>query len=282
MKEVWRPREDVQFVFLCGANIETGKPSKRREHLLDFSSKQLPYTKFFLAESIFDVLKAGRHKENILDVENELSKFADHIIIVLESESAFCELGAFASSHELRKKIIVINDLGLKESQSFINLGPIKAIEELPSGENKLLYYTMDKDGKIRGDGIGALFGKLHKLLHRKPKKQRRRVKECDPNKYFTKDSLRFVHDLVYFTNPVYFTELSEIVKILFDQINNRILQKHLALLVAIEQIVPVKENLYKSAYHMPYFEYSYLDIYDMLASFKNMYFRYDSRRLAA
>ena len=106
--EIWRPTDDVQFVFLCGANISNGIPSRRRQLLLDFSSKHLPYAKFFLAESIFQILEAEGHKSNLLDIENDLSAFSDFVVVILESESAFCELGAFATHAELRKKLIVI------------------------------------------------------------------------------------------------------------------------------------------------------------------------------
>jgi hypothetical protein len=56
-KEVWRPIDEFSFVFLCGANIKEKLISKRRELLIKFSKKQLPKTKFFIAEAIFDVLK---------------------------------------------------------------------------------------------------------------------------------------------------------------------------------------------------------------------------------
>ena len=92
--QIWRPKEDVQFVFLCGANREPQIPSKRRELLLDFSLKRLPYIKVFFAETIFAALRAAGNKDNILDVESELSAFADHIIIILESErkGSVCQL----------------------------------------------------------------------------------------------------------------------------------------------------------------------------------------------
>ncbi len=278
-KEIWRPKEDVQFVFLCGANIEEGVPSKRRQILLDFSSRHLSHTKFFLAESIFTILKAEGHKSNLLDIENELSKFSDFVVVILESESSFCELGAFALHEDLRKKLIVINDYNYKESTSFINLGPIKAISEITNGKN-VLYYKMDKDGKENGDSIGDVFLNLHNLIQKKPKYRRKRVDECNPNNVFSKDSLRFIHDLVYFTNPISSVELSRIIKILFSKSHEPKLQKHLALLCATEQIRITKDKLYYSLFNRSYFEYDTYDIYNLIAAFRNLYFRYDSARI--
>lgn len=187
--EIWRPKEDVQFVFLCGANIKQGVPSKRRQILLDFSSRHLPYTKFFLAEAIFSVLRAEGHKTNLLDIENDLSKFSDFVIVVLESESAFCELGAFAVHKKLRKKLIVINDYNFRKSESFIKLGPVEAISEITDGKH-ILYYKMEKDGKIHGDSIGDVFSNLHKLIHKEPKYRRDRVDEYEPNLFFLRIAL--------------------------------------------------------------------------------------------
>lgn len=196
-KEIWCPKDDIQFVFLCGANITENIPSKRRQLLLDFASKNLPNTKFFLAESIFEFLKSEGHRTNLLDIENDLSAFSDYVIIILESESAFCELGAFASYHELRNKLIIINDKEHIQSKSFINIGPIKAISEVSSGKN-ILYYKMEENGKLEGDSIGDIFYELCKLIHKPPKTRRKRVKDFNPNLGLSKDSLRFVHDQVF------------------------------------------------------------------------------------
>jgi len=277
-QEIWRPIDDIQFVFLCGANITPEVPSKRRQTLLDFSSKHLPHARLFLAESIFKILEVEGHKSNILDIENELSRFADFVIIVLESESAFCELGAFATHDELRKKLIVINDLAHRLSKSFINLGPVKAVDEI-SGGNHILYYKMEIEGKTYGDGIGDIFSALHKLLHKEPKRRRTRIDQYDPNNHFTKESLRFVHDLVYFCSPVALPELSRIVKVLFSKSKDKQLQKHLALLCAICHAKRTDAGVYSSVYNQPFFEYGTFDSSSMIAAFRNMYLRYDPKR---
>jgi len=278
--EAWRPKEDVDFILLCGANREHNIPSSRRQSLLEFATKHLPNSRFFLAELIFETFLKEGHKGNILDIESDLSQFADHIIIVLESESAFCELGAFANSSKLRNKIIVINDTRHKNTGSFINQGPVKAIEEI-SGHKNLLYYKMEEDGRYIGDGIGDIYSDLYELLKKEPKPKRNRVREFNPNKFFSKDSLRFIHDLVYLSGPLYFSELHEILIILFEKCTKRNLQKHIALLCAICEIERSDKGLYKSSQKSPYFEYDHFDINSMIASFKNMHYRYDNSRLS-
>ena len=278
-KEIWRPTDEVQFVFLCGANIKPGIPSKRRQVLLEFSTHNLPYAKFFLAESIFKILEAEGHKANLLDIENDLSAFSDFVIVVLESESSFCELGAFATHKDLRKKLIIINDTQHKESKSFINLGPVEAVNESSAG-NHLLFYKMEADGKVRGDGIGEIFKSLYDLIHKEPTKKRTRVQRYDPNENFSKDSLWFVHDLIYLASPVSLAELSRIIKVIFFVSKEKQLQKHLGLLCATQQIERSSKGLYRSLYDQPFFEYELNDITKIIAAFKNMYFRYDRQRL--
>lgn len=278
--EIWRPADDVQFVFLCGANIKPDVPSKRRQFLMDFSSKHLPNTKFFLAETIFKLLEAEGHTSNILDIENELSRFADHIIIVLESESTFCELGAFATHSGLRKKLIIINDSAHRLSKSFINLGPVQAVREI-SGVNHVLDYKMNHDGREYGDGIGEIFENLYTLLYRKPTIRRTKISDYDPNHFFTKDSLRFIHDLVYFSNPISFPELSRLIKLLFGKSKDSNLRKHLGLLCAIEQTERSERGLYKSMYNRPFFEYETYDVNNIVVAFRNLYLRNDHNRFS-
>ena len=278
--EIWRPTDDVQFVFLCGANITPGTPSKRRQLLLDFSSRNLPFAKFFLAESIFQVLEAEGHKANLLDIENDLSVFSDFVIVILESESAFCELGAFTTHTELRRKLIIINDKNHRESTSFVNLGPVKAVKEESNGDH-VLDYKMEPDGKTRGDGIGDVFEEIYRIIHKDPKGKRTRVKLFDPNSYFSKDSLRFVHDLIYMASPVSLPELSRMIKVIFSSSKEKQLQKHLGLLCATEQVKRNESGFYASLYRQPFFEYGVHDINNLIAAFKNMYFRYDRKRLS-
>ncbi len=166
------PHDEPMFVLLCGANkSNTSKPeiSARRRALIEFSKENLPRAQFFLAEDVFSTLQKEETKSNILDIETRLSSFADKIIIVLESVSSFTELGAF-SHHELRNKLIVINDSKFRDSQSFVKMGPLKAIEDA-SGRNYVIQYRMNQDGVHRLDSIGAVYAPLSKLLQGAPRR---------------------------------------------------------------------------------------------------------------
>ena len=134
-------------------------------------------------------LKYEGHKGNILDVENLISDFSDYILIILESPSAFTELGAF-SHDKLRSKLVVINDLDFKKEESFINLGPIKAIEE-KSGQERIIYYKMSNDGVRNRDAIGDTFHQIYELFKDPIKSKREAVglENLNPSKQFDKKS---------------------------------------------------------------------------------------------
>lgn len=141
------PGDVKKFIFLCGANKNNGEPSARRVELINFSEKHLDNCHFFLAELVFKELSNDEEEQlsdNLLDIETDLSMLADHIIIVLESYSSFTELGAFAYSKQLRKKLIIVNNTKFINEKSFINMGPIKAITQHPQQSGHFLHYKME------------------------------------------------------------------------------------------------------------------------------------------
>ena len=276
--KVKTPPHESRFVLLCGANKPNNGVSARRQALLEFAKKNLPHSQFFLAENVFPVLAQEGKKDNILDVENKMSSFSDNIIIVLESESTFAELGAF-SNHELRKKIIVINDAKFRDSKSFINLGPIRAIEEA-KGKESILYYKMREDGVVEVDSIGEIFDKLHLLLDGRTRNRVVPIKlsEIDPSENFNKQSVMIVHDLVYFIGPMTHAEIVEILLTIFGQKSFQ-LTEHMALLTAIDSVKRTKRGLYKSRRGKPYYRYQF-DTDSLMALSRNYMAKFHGDRL--
>ncbi|MCI4188494.1 retron St85 family effector protein, partial [Dickeya dianthicola] len=267
--KVFKPKNISKFVFLCGANQSLSEISERRKALIEFSNRNLSYTQFFLAEKVFATLQSEEHKGNILDVEHLISDFSDHIIIILESPSSFSELGAF-SNNELRKKLIIINDIKFKDQQSFINLGPIKAIEEA-IGKSRVIYYQMSPNGVYQRDAIGDTFYSLYELLKEplKAKISSINISSCDPSKHFDKNVAMFLHDLVYISGPILHKELIEILKIIFGKEKFNKITHLLAILTAFESIERNKLGLYRSKLKTTYYEYRF-DIDNIIAIFRN------------
>lgn len=276
--KVYRPKTLQKFIFLCGANKTDGEVSERRRAILDFADKNLPHTRFFLAERMLDTLKKEGHSANLIDIESEICNFADNIIIVLESPSAFAELGAFAHHMELRKKIIVINDLRFKDTESFINLGPIAAIKE-KAGEASIIHYRMSTDGIELRDSIGEVFSALA-FFFKAPRKKYAtpiNLEECNPAMHFSKESAMFVHDLIFFTGPIKHKELIVVLNIIYKSGNFK-LSEHVAILTAFNSISRDERGYFRTLLQCTYFEYRF-DFSWLMFTFRSRFLRFDSAR---
>ena len=272
------PRNVSKFVFLCGANA-TDAISARRKAIMKFAEKNLPDTQFFIAEEMFSILQKEEKEGNMLDIENEISEFTDNIVVVLESPSSFAELGTFSHNSELRKKLIVINDSKFRDSESFINMGPIKAIEET-SGKDYIISYKMNEDGVCKLDAIGDIYAPLSKILEGPAQTRPSEVSlgECNPANNFSKKSAMLVHDLVYFSGPVKHKELVEILLLIFGKHNFKA-KEHAAILVAVNSLERTKEGFYKSLLRKPYYEYSF-DTNSLISTCRNYMFKFCPGRI--
>ena len=269
-KKVRFPKKFSTMVFLCGANKDSNNVSARREALQTFAKRNLPNTRFFLAESLLnnDLIKSDKSK-NLLDLEESLSQFADCIVVILESPSAFAELGAFC--HEtLRKKLIVINDIKYKNSESYINLGPIKAIKSSSaSGNDCVISYRMNDDGVHHTDSIGDVFDPLSKLLHKfSIAKHRVTLELCDPGNNVNKVSVMMMHDLIYMCGPILHKELVPILKTIFGTKDFKI-NHHTAILEALALVSRKEDELYRSCSDDLLFNYR-IDTDKIVSVFRN------------
>lgn len=267
--KVLMPSNVSKFVFLCGANKSQHEISERRKALMEFAKTNLPHTHFFLAEKMFKTLKEEGHKGNILDVENLISDFSDNILIILESPSSFAELGAF-SHDKLRDKLVVINNTQFQKEESFINLGPIKAIEET-SGKERIIYYKMKPDGVNKRDAIGDTFHSIYQIFKEPIKVTNKSIdlESLNPAKNFDKKSAMFLHDLIYLSGPIFHKELIEILKIIFgvDKFNN--VTHLLAILSSFESIERNGIGLYKSRKEQTFYEFKF-DTFKYISVFRN------------
>ncbi|SHJ84232.1 retron St85 family effector protein [Halomonas caseinilytica] len=206
-----------RLFFLCGANGHDGNVSYRRKQVHDFLLKNVENAQVIIAEKFFDEYRRNSREKNALDFEHVLTKVSEKVIIIMESPSAICELGAFAH-HELRHKLIVINDSSFKDSPSFINTGPLEAVREC-SDENRVLWYKMyhgDVEGK---DGVAAVFHDLNSLVEN-PSVASKRIpcEDLDPSNEITAKTALFVHDLIFMMREVKYKSLINAVKIVFGE----------------------------------------------------------------
>ncbi len=260
-----------QLIFLCGANLPDSEvPSARREAIKQFVEGLSVDYHVIYAEGVFKELSKLGHKKNVLDLEHEISDIADKIIIVMESESAICELGAFAHQY-FRNKLIIINDSKYKSKDSFINVGPIAAAEEVKA---PVLWYPMAQTGIYSRDGIGATFKALAEAIRGNRPSRSERVTDDLTDLKPNKISIYFVHDLVLFTGPLSNNELIAVFKTAFGIKSYDNVPRLLGVLRAAGLIASYCVGgtwVYRSKIDKPFLKYP-SNVNALMASFRNFH----------
>lgn len=244
-------RRSEKLIFLCGANRAADVPSYRREAVERFIHSLSREFRVVYAESVFNELAMVGHHKNALDVEHDITEIADKVVIILESPGSFCELGAFAHT-KLRGKLIVVNDQNFQKERSFINTGPILALNEAKS---PVLWYPMSAEiNKTSVDGIGLVFSKLKAALLAIPNVSRG-VRDHGELKA-DKMSLYFAHDLVYLMGMAQYKELTEALTLMFGKRRFDSLSGLLGVLRASNLVARDDTGLYRSLLAEPFFNY--------------------------
>ena len=109
----YRFRRLPPLLFLGG-----GAASQSREALRDYLRQHNPNLGLFYAERVWEYI-ASRADRGALEMESDLARLADLVVIVVESPGTFAELGAFSLSDPLRKKLLPIVDKQYCHEQSF-------------------------------------------------------------------------------------------------------------------------------------------------------------------
>ncbi len=268
-----------KLVFLCGANRDINVPSFRREAVKKFIERLSNDYSVIYAEAVFAELRNIGHRKNALDLEHEISEFADKIVIILESESAFCELGAFAHK-TLREKLVVINDARFRASESFINTGPISAMGEVKA---PVLWYPMSTMTRMSVDGIGATFSGLKEALDLNKSKRSLIVNRDLSDLKKDKVSLYFVHDFVLFCGPISYRELVDIFLVVFGDKRYDLLSSLLGILRAAGLIFGNKVGdvwVYRAAAMSPFLNYG-IKTYSIMAAFRTFHLKNNPERFS-
>ncbi|MGA3983695.1 retron St85 family effector protein [Ralstonia nicotianae] len=206
-------RRELSLIFLCGANQSDLVPSARRQYLKKTIEAALPHARIVYAELVMEELAKHGKVKNLLDIEHKISNIADWILIVLESYSSFCELGAFAHQG-LRKKLLVVNDSKFRAQPSFINHGPLQAIKE-DVAEDRIIWYPMGATGIQELDAIGLTVPGI--LKHLSPLRKRTSLdRDALLPSAGNQASLFFLHDIIYLCGPITHQETIEIYKSIF------------------------------------------------------------------
>lgn len=198
------------FIFLCGA--AKTDPFSRRVIFEKYLRENYPFYEVFLAEDYF--MHIGDSQIDLLTHEQFLTEFADCIMIFLESESAFAELGAFSGDEQVSKKILAINNKKFKNVKSFINLGPIELIKK-NSKYPKIVYSNFDAVLETADQVIEQ----IEKIYKARPNYFEIRLSSKnlpDITTYSYKKLINFLIDFIALITPIAFNDFALIFEEIF------------------------------------------------------------------
>lgn len=138
-KHIFKKEGDSSLlIFLCGMKLSApeSKRAKIRNELIQFSRNRIAYPEMLFSDTRSFV------DDDMLELERKLASWVDVIVIPLESPATLVELGAFCVIPELVSKILIFNEIKFKHDKSFINVGPLKAIQK----KNKDNIYWFEND----------------------------------------------------------------------------------------------------------------------------------------
>ncbi|MGZ2379040.1 retron St85 family effector protein [Rhizobium brockwellii] len=119
------------LLFLCGGPIDTAapKPPSLREAFTRVLHEK-PFKKYtmLLAEQLNAFFPKGNYQD-ILTFEAHIAQISELIVLFSESFGSAAELGAFSMVPDIAHRLLVVIDDAHYNANSFISLGPIRALE---------------------------------------------------------------------------------------------------------------------------------------------------------
>lgn len=184
--EKYRFRRHGPSVFLCGA-AGSSRRERVREYLLKHVTELLGV---FYAERVWEHITAHESQMSALEMEGELAKLADMVIVIVESPGTFAELGAFSLSDSLRAKMLAIVDVKHQAEESFIMTGPVRWLNR-DSNFRPTIFAPLDT--------ILVAAGEIEERIRRIPKSKSTKVSDLSQSRSHL---LFFLCDLVAVTYP--------------------------------------------------------------------------------
>lgn len=133
------------IVLLCGGGVpERARPDEDKPPFKSIRHRivdRFPSYEIFRPEEIDDWHADGIF-ENLMDFESDLASICSLVVIILESEGAIAELGAFSQLPDFKRKLCIVIPETYADDNSFINLGILRYISK--EDESAIKRYPWD------------------------------------------------------------------------------------------------------------------------------------------
>jgi hypothetical protein len=120
----------TSILFVCGGKIDvaaTLPPSLREAFSRGWAESGDNNHRVMLAEELNAFFPRG-HYTDLLKFESDIAQISELVVLFTESAGSFTELGAFAVTEEIARHLLVIIDDESYGDDSFITLGPVRAL----------------------------------------------------------------------------------------------------------------------------------------------------------
>jgi hypothetical protein len=123
----------TDVVFLCGGQVtdlSVKVPKSLRDAFLKIiDNPALKGRDLIQAEEITGQINFNAHYQDLLLFETDLAQITELILLFCESEGSLAELGAFSMVPDIAARLLVVIRDKYWTSDSFVKLGPLKALE---------------------------------------------------------------------------------------------------------------------------------------------------------
>lgn len=153
------------YIFFCGGVIgNESPPYSLREYTYNYllTKDSSLFKRITLAEEITDWFRNGTYKD-LISFEAHIASLSALIVLFVESPGAIAELGAFCLVPEIASRLRVFIREEHYESDSFINLGPIKYLEDRYPGSVHVYPWEIVKEtGRLVVESAAHILPDIH------------------------------------------------------------------------------------------------------------------------
>ncbi len=198
-----------KLIFICGLKPNKDNPTAR-DLIKEYADKHLDSFQFFMAEDFFSAFENEKGWD-LLSIEESLCNYSDCILIILKGESAFAELGAFALHPKLVKQVLVINEIGYKNGDSFIVKGPIAKVDS-----ESIFTPTIHANFRIILNTVSNIEENLKKI--ERTNVSNISMKTLDELKKDPKKRILFLSDIISLFGPMRLFEVFDVLRLIYRQ----------------------------------------------------------------
>ena len=217
-------------VFLVGAGQKN--PSSIRKSVREEleSKKYISWFDVYYPEELFEEFILSGTQYDLLSLENLLAKNVHSVVIILESQGAIAELGAFANHKGLSDRLVVIIDKKYRKDKSFIMLGPVRYLQN--KTKSIVIFHN------IRNPKIDKLGEQIRKAV--------RKISKDVSIDYSVKNPIAAQHFLlaaIYVTEPVKMDILTSMINSIIKRTSKNIIILKSSLNILLRSSEVISQN---------------------------------------